>query len=409
MRSTTTSACCRRATRWRGRAAPNGCRSSDLLPSVTGSVTEARRKFSLEAFGLPLSPGFPRVVGPFNVFDARVFLTQSVVDLVAWNDTKAETHEIEAARHSYRGARDMVVLVSANLYLQALAGAARAESARAQLDTAQALYVQAQDLRQSGIVAGLDVVRAEVRLSSDRQRATAAQTTSRRRSSQLARVMGLPIGQAFVLSDELPTVPVPEMSLEEALDRAYRDRPDYLAAQERVRAAEASRSSASAERLPSVRVNADYGAIGLTVGSSLPTFSVSGSVAVPIFQGGRTHGRAIEADAELRMRQAEADDLRAEVYYDVRSAFLDLQATAEQLQATTRGRELAAQQLAQSRDRFAAGVANNIEVVQAQEAVTKANEEYIASLYGYNVSKALLARSLGTAEDAVRKYLGGSK
>jgi outer membrane protein TolC len=382
---------------------------SDLMPDVRGSVVETRRKNSLEVFGFPLGPTFPRVVGPYNVFDARVFVTQRVLDLAALNDTRAESHELAAAGHSYRSARDLVVLVSANLYLQALAGSARAETARAQADTAQALYTQAQNLRQSGIVAGLDVVRAEVRLSSDRQRATAAQNDFDKAKLQLARVMGLPIGQEFTLSDELPAVPVPEMTLEEAVERAYRDRPDYLAAQERVRAAEASRRAASAERLPSVHVNADYGVIGLTPASSLATFSVAGAVDVPIFQGGRTKGRVAEADAELRTRRAEAENLRAEIYYDVRSAFLDLRANEEQLQVTTRGRELAGQQLAQSRDRFAAGVTDNIEVVQAQEAVTTANEQYIAALYGYNVSKALLARSLGAAEDALRRYLGGVK
>ena len=381
----------------------------DLLPNVRGGVVETRRKNSLEVFGFPLGPTFPRVVGPYNVFDARVFVSQAVLDLVAQHKTTAETHELAAATHTYRGARNLVVLASANLYLQALAGAARAETARAQLDTAQALYVQAQNLRQSGIVAGLDVVRAEVRLSSDRQRATAAQNDAEKAKLQLARVMGLPVGQAFTLSSELPAVPVPEMSLEEALERAYRDRSDYLAAQERVRAAEATRRAVGAERLPSVHVDADYGVIGLTPGSSLPTFSVAGSVSVPIFQGGRERGREAEADVELRKRRAEADDLRGQIYYEVQAAFLDLRATQEQLEATTRGRDLAAQQLAQSRDRFAAGVANNIEVVQAQEAVTEANEQHIDALYGYNVSKALLAESLGTAEDALEKYLGGVK
>jgi outer membrane protein TolC len=381
---------------------------SDLLPHISGGVSESRRKSNLEAFGFPLAgTGFPSVVGPFNVFDARVNVSQSIFDLTAINESRAETHNLAAARHSYRGARDFVVLVSANLYLQTLASAARAETARAQLDTAQALYTQAQDLRQGGIVAGIDVVRAEVRVASDRQRATAAENDYQKGKLQLARVMGLPVGQEYTLSDALPTVPVPEMQLQEALERAYRDRPDFLAAQERVRAAEAMSQAARAERLPSVNLNADYGTIGLTVGSALPTFNISGAVTVPLFQGGKTQGRIIQADTDLRARRNEAENLRAEIYYDVRSAFLDLQATGEELQAATRGRELSNQQLTQSRDRFAAGVANNIEVIQAQEAVTLANEQYIAALYGYNVSKALLARSLGTAEEAVQKYLGG--
>jgi len=382
---------------------------SALLPNVSAGVSQIRRKSSLEVFGFSLGPGFPRVVGPYNVFDARVFLSQSVFDLSAINDARAQSHNVAAARHSYRSARDLVVLVAANLYLEGLAASARAETARAQRDTAQALYEQAQDLRKAGIVAGIDVVRAEVRLSSDRQRATAAENDFQKAKLQLARVMGLPIGQAFDLSDQLPAVPVPEMTMEEALERAYRDRPDFLAAQERVRAAEAARKAALAEHLPSVSLNADYGNTGLRADTSLSTYSVAGAVTIPIFQGGRTQGAIIKADAELRNRKAEAEDLRASIYYDVRSAFLDLQATGEELAAATRGRELANLQMTQARDRFAAGVANNIEVIQAQEAVTLANEQFISATYGYNVSKALLARSLGTAESAVEKYLGGSQ
>ena len=380
---------------------------SALLPHVDGEVTESRRKSSLEAFGLPLGPGFPRVVGPYNVFDARVFVSQALVDIKSSRDARAETHYLAAAQHDYRSARDLVVLASANLYLQGLAASARVATARAQLDTAQALYSQAQDLRQGGIVAGLDVVRAEVRLSSDRQRATAAANEFEKTKLQLARVIGLPIGQTFTLVDELPTVPGPEMTVTDALDRAYRERPDFLAAQERVKAAESAAQAVRGDALPSLQINADYGVIGLSAPSSLPTFNVTAAVRVPVFDCGNRKGRQLEADAELRQRRSELEDMRAEVYYDVQTSFLDLQATGEELQTATRGRELAALQLTQSRDRFAAGVASNIEVVQAQEAVTLANEQYISALYGFNVSKALLARSLGTAESAVEKYLGG--
>jgi len=381
---------------------------SDLLPHVSGRVSQERRKTNLEAFGFPLREEFPRIVGPFSVFDARVFLSQTVIDMSAVNDLRAADHSMTAARHSARSARDLVVLVAANLYLQTLATGARAQTARAQLDTATSLHQQAINLRQSGIVAGIDVVRAEVRLSTERQRVTASTNDYEKSKLQLARVIGLPLGQTFELVQEIPFIPVPEMTLEEALARAYRERPDYLAAQERVQEAEAARQAIVGEALPSVRVTADYGAIGLHISSALPTFSIVGALSVPIFEGGRVQGRLAEADSELRTRRAQAEDAKSEIYYDVRTAFLDLKATEEALQTATRGRELADQQLTQSRDRFAAGVASNIEVVESQEAVAQASEQYIAALYGFNVSKAILARSLGTAEEAVAKYLGGS-
>ena len=379
---------------------------SGLLPNLTARGSEVRQRINLEAFGLPL-PGVPPLVGPFNVFDARLFLSQSVFDLRALNDARSESHNLQAARFTHKGNRDLVVLVAVNLYLQALAASARADSARAQLETARALYQQAQDLKESGMVAGIDVIRAEVRLSTERQRATGAENEFQKAKLQLARVVGLPIGQSFALVDEIPYAPLPEITMDDALERAYKARPDYQAALERLQAAEADRAGARGELLPSVHVNAEYGAIGLTAGGALPTYALSGAVNIPIFQGGRTQGRIARAEADVRNRRAEAEDVRGEIYYDVRTAFLDLEATREELQVATRARELAALQLTQARDRFTAGVASNIEVVQAQEAVALAGEQYISSLYGFNVSKAALARAIGVAEEAVRDYLGG--
>jgi outer membrane protein TolC len=385
---------------------------AELLPNVTASASVSRRKNNLEAFGFPLDASpliatFPRIVGPFTVFDARVFLTQTVFDLSAINEAKAEGFNVAAARHSNRSARDLVVLVAANAYLQVMATSARATSARAQLETADALHRQAQSLRESGLVAGVDVIRAEVRLTTERQRTTAAENDFQKSKLQLARVIGLPIGQSFTLSEVIPNVPAPTMTFEDALERAYRQRPDYLATLDRVRAAEASRRAVVGEGLPSFKLRADYGTIGLTLSTSLPTFNLTGELGVPIFEGGRQQGKLAEADADLRERRAEAEDMKTEVYYDVRSAFLDLQSTEEQLTAATRGRELAALQLTQSRDRFAAGVVSNIEVVQAQEAVALASEQFINAQYGFNLAKAMLARSLGSAEDAVKALLGG--
>jgi outer membrane protein TolC len=380
---------------------------ADLLPNLSARVSETRQKLNLAAFGFPLPAGFPAIVGPFNLFDARLFLSQSILDLKAINDVRAERHNAAAAEFQYKSARDLVVLVSANAYLQALAAAARAESARAQLQTADALYQQAVDLRAGGLVPGIDVLRAEVQRSTERQRATAAGNALEKSKLQLARIIGLPIGQTFTLNDELPALPVPDITIDEALERAYKARPDYQAALERVHAAESTRRAVLGESLPSVRLNADFGDIGNTVGDARGTFAIAGAVSVPIFQGGRARARLAEADADLRARQAEADDLRAGIYYDVRAAFLDVQATGEQLQVAARARDLAGQQLTQARDRFAAGVADNIEVVQAQEAVTLAAEQYITALYGNSVAKALLARGLGVAEEAARRVFGG--
>jgi outer membrane protein TolC len=380
---------------------------SRLLPNVSGSVTESRRKTNLEAFGFPLGPDFPKVVGPYNVFDARLFLTQTIFDADAKNEATAASHRLEAAKHSYQGARALVMLASANVYLQALASQARSEAAQAQLASSQAIHQQALDLRQGGIVAGIDVVRAEVRLSADRQRATSASNEAQKAKLQLAHIIGLPIGQEFTLVKDLPPLPENDQTLQQALDKAYKNRDDYLAAIETQKAAESAKKAATGDRLPAVRVNADWGAIGLTAPSSLPTFNITGAVEVPIFDGGRQNGRIAQADAELKRRTAELENMKAAIYYDVRSALLDLEASRQQVEAAGRGRQLAEQQLQQSRDRFAAGVANNIEVVQAQEAVAVATEQDISAQYALATARALFAESTGSAEEVLVRMSKG--
>jgi outer membrane protein TolC len=387
---------------------------SELLPNVNGRVSETRQTINLAAFGFGGGAGspfgdIPTIVGPFNVFDARVYVSQPVVDFGALNGARAESHNVEAARLMSRSARDYVIHVAGNLFVQALAASARADAARVQEETARTLHQQALDLKQNGLVAGIDVLRAEVQLSTQTQRTTNAFNEFEKAKLTLARVIGLPLGQPFELDPALPDLPLSDMSLANAVSLAYAARPDYRAALERVSAAEAVRRSIVGDALPSVRVDANYGEIGLSPADARATFAVSGAVNVPIFNGGRTRGRLIEADADIRNRRAEADDLKASIYYEVRTAFLDLDATARQLALAGKTRDLANEQLAQARDRFSAGVASNIEVVQAQDAVATATEQFIAAQYGYDLAKGAIVRGTGTSEDLLRQIIGGPR
>jgi outer membrane protein TolC len=387
---------------------------AELLPNVNGRVSETRQTLNLAAFGFSGGPGspfgdIPSIVGPFNVFDARVFLSQSVFDVGAINNARAEAHNVEASRLMYRSARDYVIHVAGNLYVQALAASARAEAARTQQDTARTLHQQALDLKQNGLIAGIDVLRAEVQLGAQIQRATNAVNDFEKAKLTLARVMGLPLGQAFDLDENLPDLPAADISLDNAVALAYNTRPDYKAALERVDAAEATRRSIVGDSLPAVKLDVNYGAIGLSPSDARATFAVTGAVNVPIYNGGRTKGRLMEADADIRARRAEADDLKSAIYYEVREAFLDLTATSTQLAQATKTRDLANQQLTQARDRFAAGIGSNIEVVQAQDSVALATEQFIAAQYGYDLAKGALVRGTGTSEDLLRQLLGGAR
>jgi outer membrane protein TolC len=257
------------------------------------------------------------------------------------------------------------------------------------------------------MVAGIDVLRAQVELETQRQRVIVTENDFARQQLQLARAIGLPIGQQFTLKDTIPYAPLTALTLEEALARAYRDRPDYQSAQALVQAAEASRKAATGEALPSAQLTADYGDIGPTFGNSHGTFSVVANLRVPIFQGGRVRGRILEADAVLQQRRSELADFKGRIDFEVRTAFVDLKSADDQLQVARSVVDLAGQTLKQAQDRFAAGVAGNIEVIQAQESVATANETYISSLYAHNVAKSNLARVIGVTEEGIKRYLEG--
>ena len=379
---------------------------ADLLPQLRAGVFESRQKINLAAYGFT-GPGIPQIVGPFNLFDARAYFQQTILDLKALNDSRASAGSLEAARQDERSARDLVVLVCGELYLQAVAGDSRIAAARAQLDTAEALLGVARDRREAGLGAGIEVLRAEVQERSQRQRLIVAEQDAAKEKLALARAIGLPLGQRFRLADPMPFAPAVPMSVEEAVDRAWAARPDLKAAQARVEAAEASRKAAQGEGWPSLAVSGDYGAIGNDVSSSLATFTVGAALRVPLFEGGRVRGRVREAEARLQQEKARLADLRARIYYEVQSDFLDLKAADDLVGVAEGAVALAREQLRQARDRFASGVADNVEVVQAQEALATADENHIASLYAQTVARLSLARTLGGVETSYAELLKG--
>ena len=379
---------------------------SDLLPHVASTVGEHRQVLNLEAYGFPAPDP---IVGPFNVFDARVGVSQAVVDLRALNASRASTFSEKAAELGVKSARELVVLVSMDLYLEAVAAESRIEVVRAQQDTADALFKQAQDLKASGLVAGIDVVRAQLQVQNQRQRGIQAANDFAKSKLRLARAIGLPPGQEFTLVDKIPYAPLDRAPLEKVLADAYAQRSDYLAAKALVDAAEANKRAADSELLPTVRFDADFGTIGQEISNAHPTYSLGATVRIPLWEGGKTTGKRLEAEASLKQRQAEYDDLRGRIDMEVRSAVLDVTAATQQLDAARTSVDLASQELTQARDRFAAGVSGNLEVTQAQESLASASDHYIDALYAHNVAKATLARAAGIAEQAVTNFLGGSK
>ena len=380
---------------------------SALLPHVTAAPYVAESKINLDEGGFAglasmfhLSPS----IGPFSYFDVRATVTQTLFDWKSINATRAASQSLKSAEYSYKDARDLVVLAVGYTYLQAIADEARIETAEAQVQTAQALYDQANDQVTAGTSPEIDGLRAKVELQTRQQQLIQAKNNYAIQKLTVARVIGLAPGQEFEFTDKSPYQPFEGITVEEALSRAYASRSDYQAAASDVRAAEFSRKAAAAGYLPSLSFDADYGVGGPHPSSATQVGDVRGTLSIPIFQGGSVHGDILQADAKLQQSRERLDNLRGQIDADIRTALLNLESSAEQVKVARSNIDLAEETLAQSRDRFIAGVTDTVEVVQSQESVASAHEQYISSLYSFNFAKISLARALGMAEKGVKEY-----
>ncbi len=286
-----------------------------------------------------------------------------------------------------------------------IAAKARAESARAQLDTANALYQQTLQKRQVGIAAQVDVDRSEVEALTQQQRLLSLENDLSKQKINLARMTGLPPNEHYDVSDDVPFAAAPPVSVEDAFKQALDGRADLKAAEAQLRAAERGRSAAKGELLPSLSAAGDYGVIGTNPDQSHGTFTASATLRVPIWQGGRAKGDIEQADAAVAQRRAGLEDLKSQVESDIREAYLDVQTAASQVEVAQRNIHVTEESLNLTRQRNEAGVTDNVEVVQAQESVTSAKLDYINSVFAHNAAKLSLARAMGRAADNLPRFL----
>lgn len=381
---------------------------SALLPNLTTDTSFGVRQNNVRAsIGIANVPGHPPVLGPFGVFDSRAFLDQSVFNWESIEHARSSAAQVKSAQYNYKNARELIVVVVVSNYLLVIADESQVESALAQRDTAKALFDQTTDQKEAGLAAAVDVLRSDVELQAREQRLILARNNLAKQKRVLARAIGLPPGQAFEISTKVAYQALTTSTLDQALQQAYSSRPDYKSLTEQVRSAELQKKAASAERYPTLSAGVDYGTIGANFASNHGTVNAVAELRLPIFQGGRVHGDNLVADSILARAKQRLEDLRASIDQQVRDAFLDLQDTAQEVSVENHAVDLATQTLQQSRDRFASGVTDNIEVVQAQESLADANDAYIASLYRYNIAKISMARATGVAEANYALYLKG--
>lgn len=384
---------------------------SGLLPSITGQISITEQQLNLQALGfnvqLPPSAGFqiPTIVKPYSYQTAQASATIPLFDFSAISAFRGSREETKASVLLLKNARDLVVQAVGNGYLQIISDAARITATQAEIDADSAVYTNAVRRHDAGTAIGLDVLRSQVELKQRQQQLVAVTNQFEKDKLTLARIIGLPPGQDFNVADPSPAAPLEAITLKDALAKAYDHRPDLQAARSRVIAAKFTLRSAKAERYPTLYANGRYGAEGLRLlSNSHGVFTATAALQFNIFDGGRIKSEILQNDAELRLRQNEFENLRGQIDYEVRSALLDLRSSSEQVDVAKSNVDLANQSLKQSRDRFAAGVTNTVEIVQAQQASADANENLISAQFQYNVAKIALARALGLAEEGLRNY-----
>lgn len=388
---------------------------SALLPQLSAEGLQGYENISFKEIGLnrvklPPIPGFsglPSASGGFGYQDARVALSQSVYNAQLINQYRSRRDAEVASALSVQDARDVVVFAVGTAYMQAIASAARVETAKAQLDSALELDRLTTDRVKSEVSPEIDAIRSEVERQSAEQRLTDATNQFEKDKLALARIIGLSIDQDFAVVDPLAYRALTGATNETATAEALRSRADLRSAAANVRAAESALRAQKAQRLPVVSVSANYGGAGPNIGNFDQVYTLAGTISVPIYTGGRIRADIQEAEADLTRREAEYEDLKGRVAYDVRVAWLDLTASDSSVRVAQRNEALAGRALAESKDRYSNGVTNYLEVVQAQEAATTASENYIQSLFSFNVATISLARAMGGAEANLTEFFGG--
>jgi outer membrane protein len=379
-----------------------------LLPDLEASVTQQSRTENLAALGLdsvalPI-PGFhfPTFVGPFATFDARATATQSVFDFSSIRRYQASKVGVSAARSDIRNTDEQVAAQVARAYLAAVKADTDVETAQANVTLSEALLTQANNQKTAGTGTGIEITRARVQLSNDRQQLLVAQNARRSAHLQLLRVMGLRLDTEIELTDRLEYAPVDALTLEQARQQALRERADLEAQQRREENARLSASATKLDRLPSLAAFGDYGSIGTGLDSALPTRSIGIQVKVPVFDGGRRDAQRAESASQYRAEKTRTNDLKQQIDLDVRLALDELQSAEDQVKVSRDGMELSQNELAQARRRYEGGVANSVEVTDAQTRLERARDNQTAALYAYNVARIDLAQAMGRVRAAVQ-------
>lgn len=374
-----------------------------LLPQATLNVSDTVERLNLQAFLGARIPGFPQHAGPFQVFSAGPAFNAQVFDLTLFRRYQSARETANASRADSLSTREQVILLVVSQYIGTLRNVANVQASESRVELAQALYDQAADLQKEGVGTGIDTLRANVELQNEKQRLLEAQSDRETSLFGLSRLLNLDPRQAIELADSLSFFDTPQPDVSESLDSALGTRQEWKALQNRVKAAGLDKKASQSSRLPDVSFTGNWAYLGGSSTTGIPTYNYEALVSVPLFTGGRIHAEIVRANLEIQKLQQQEDDLRNSIALDVKTALINLDSARSQVAVANLGVQLSKEEVDQARDRFKAGVANNIEVIQAQDSLARANDNQIAALYRFNQARADYARSIGQMEKVYSK------
>jgi outer membrane protein len=378
---------------------------ADLLPQVNAKVSDEAQKVNLlaEFGGRSPFPGFPKTLGPYQVFSAGPTVGATIFDLTLWRRYQAAQSTVGASRATSLSTREQVILLVVSQYIGTLRAVANVEASQSRVDLAQALYDQAADLQKEGVGTGIDTLRANVELQNEKQRLLEAENDRETSLFGLSKLLNLDPRQRIELGDSLSFFDTPQPEVEPSMEAALAERQEWKSLQSQIKSAKFQKSASQDLRLPSLRFDGNFDYVGTSGNTTLPTYTYEASVSLPLFTGGRIRAEVVRADLEIRKLEQQQADLRNQIALDVKTALLNLSSARSEVQVANLGVQLSREEVDQARDRFKAGVANNIEVIQAQDSLSRANDNQIAALYRFNQARADLARSVGQMEKVYSK------
>ncbi len=378
---------------------------SELLPQAQVGVTEQWERLNIRAQfgGAAIFPGVPKHLGPYPIFSAGPSFNGPIFDLALLRRYQSSRNTANASRADSLSTREQVILLVVSQYISTLRNIADVQASQSRVDLAQALYDQAADRQKEGVSTSIDTLRANVELQNEKQRLIQAQTSRETSLFALSRLLNLDPRQAIELGDSLSFFETPQPDVEMSIEQALAARYEWKSLQEQIRAAENEKRAASASRLPSLNFNGNWAELGTFPYGVIPTYSYAGTVSVPLFTGGRIRAQIVRANLDIQRLHQQQMDLRNEIAQDVKTALINLDSARSEVSVANLGVQLSKEEVDQARDRFNAGVADNIEVIQAQDSLARANDNQITALYRFNQARADYARATGQMEKVYSK------